>query len=228
MVESLQEYIRTWLAAKRHRSLKQLAEECGLNYGTLRNMADGKAVPNGETILRVLLATTSVETMHGFVQEYLPHLSPYTKALTDYGTRIVRPFTITRKHCEVLLEISFGEVSLDSLRFKFGPSAPLAVEDLLSADIIATDGAHYKTVAAETFVPSQALAVELTRVMLDNLNINQPRNMILSHSAGVSLEAARQVFQILEKAQNDALHVLKNPDNKGENRVAVSLAMTMY
>ena len=228
MVEILQEYIRTWLSAKRHRSLKQLSEECGLNYGTVRNMADGKAMPNGETILRVLLATTSVENMHGFVQEYLPHLSPYTKALTDYGTRLVRPFTVTRKHCEILLEISFGEVTLERLSDKFGPSTPMAVEDLLSAEIIVFDGYRYKTAAHEIFVPSQSLAVELARVMLDNLNINQPRNMILSHSAGVNLDAARKVFQILEKAQNDALEVLKNPSNKGGNRVAVSLAMTKY
>lgn len=228
MVETLQDYIKNWLSAKRHRSLKQLAEECGLNYGTVRNMADGKAIPNGETILRVLLATTTLENMHAFIQEHLPHLSPYTKALTQFDTHISKTFTVTRKHSEVLMEISFGPVSLAQLTEKFGPSVPFVVEDLASAEIIALQNGHYKTAASQVFVPSQALALEMSRVVLDNLNINLRGNMILAQSAGLNIEAARKVFQILEQAQADVLNVLKDPGNSGENRVALSLAMTLY
>ncbi len=228
MVEILQEYIKNWLSAKRHRSLKQLAEECGLNYGTVRNMADGKAVPNGETILRVLLATTNVEEMHAFVQEHLPHLTPYTKALTDYGTRITRPFVMTRRHCEVLLEVAFCPSSEEKLREKFGPSIPNVLEELTSAEIIFLERGAYRITSRQAYVPSQQMAVELSRVVLDNVDINLRGNLILAQGAGLSIEATREIYTIMEKAQNEALKVLKDPTNQGENRVAISLAMTLF
>lgn len=227
MVEILQEYIRIWLQAKKHRSLKQLAEGCGLNYGTIRNMADGKAVPNGETILRVLLAVTTVDNIHAFVQEHLPHLTPYTKALTDYGTRVAQPISFTRKHSEVLMEISFGPATLESLTAKYGPSAPGAVEDLVQAEIVNLIEDRYHIQGKTVFVPSQQLALEHSRIVLDNMNINLKGNMILGHSAGLSIEAVREVYSIMDKARDEALRIMNDPKNQGENRTAVSFAMTL-
>lgn len=228
MVETLQEYIKNWLSAKKHRSLKQLAEECGLNYGTVRNMADGKAVPNGETILRVLLATTTVENMHAFIQEHLPHLSPYTKVLTQFNTQITKTFTVTRKHCEVLMEVSFGPTTLARLTDKFGPSVPSVVEELVGAEVIALQKDVYRNSSSQLYIPSQALAIEMSRAVLDNLNTNLRGNMILAQSGGVNLETARKIYKIMEAAQAEVLNVIKDPDNSGEYRIAVALAMTTY
>lgn len=191
-------------------------------------MAEGKGAPNGETILRLLLAIVSVEDMHGFVQKHLPHLTPYTKALTEFGGKIAKPFAVTRKHCEVLLELSFNPCTRERLVDKFGLNAEPAVQDLIAIDLVACADGVCSLTANDIYVASQQFAIELSRLMLDNLDINRKGNMILSHSATLSLEAAREIYRIMEKAQNDALKILKNPENNGNERVAVSLAMTMY
>ncbi len=228
VVEKLQEYIRVWLASKKHRSLKQLSEECGLNYGTVRNMADGKAVPNGETILRVLLVVADVGEVHAFVQDHLPHLTPYTKALTEFGGRIARPMAVTRRHCEILLELSFAPATPERLKTRFGPNAAITLEELNEAELVRWDGQRYQLSSDDLYFASQQFANELARLTLDNLNIDLKGNLILAQGSALSIEAARKVYRLMEATRNELLNIMRDPSNEGDEKVAITLAMTLF
>ncbi|RYZ55211.1 MAG: hypothetical protein EOP07_14680, partial [Proteobacteria bacterium] len=228
MVEAIQHIIRQWLASRKHRSLKQLSEESGLNYGTIRNMADGKAVPNGETILRLLLVTLPLDEMHEFVSRYLPHLSPYTQAIRNHGGKVSHAFAITRKHCAIILEIGFARTSPEQLKAKFGPSTDRCLEELLAEEIILLEDGFYRLPETELFVPTETFAVEMSRLIQDNLDISLKGNLIHAQSAALSIEATRQVYTLMEKTRNELFAILKDPNNSGETRVALSLAMTLF
>jgi hypothetical protein len=228
LVEAIQNIIRQWLAARKHRSLKQLSEESGLNYGTIRNMADGKAMPNGETILRLLLVTLSVDDMHEFVAQHLPHLSPYTNAIRNHGGKVSKSFAINRKHTAIILELSFAESNFDQLAAKFGLSTARILEELLGEDIIAIENGFYRLSEKDLFVPTEQFAVEMSRLINENLDISLKGNLIHTQSAAISNEAARQVYSLMEKTRNEILSILKDPNNSGETRVAMSLTMTLF
>lgn len=228
MVEAIQNIIREWLAGRKHRSLKQLSELSGLNYGTIRNMADGKAMPNGETILRLLLVTLTVDDMHTFVATHLPHLSPYTDAIRKHGARVSGAFAVDRKHASILLDLSFAKASHDQLRAKYGPSSDRCLDELIAEEIIELKDGFYQLTDREIFVPSADFGIELSRLIHDNLDIGLKGNLIHAQSAAVSLDAARQVYTLMEKTRNEILSILKDPNSSGETRVALSLAMTLF
>lgn len=228
MVEAIQHIIREWLAARKHRSLKQLSELSGLNYGTIRNMADGKAMPNGETILRLLLVTLSVDDMHEFVATHLPHLSPYTHAIRNHGGKVSPSLAINRRHCAIILEISFAKATADQLKAKFGPSTERVLEELTAEEIILLEDGFYRLPDRDLFVPTEQFGVEISRLIHDNLDIALKGNLIHAQSASLSIEAARQVYTLMEKTRNELFSILKDPNSSGETRVALSLAMTLF
>ena len=227
MIEALQTSIARWLQSRKHRSLKQLSEETGLAYGTVRNIAELKAVPNGETVLRILMVTEPLAAVHEFFQEYLPHLTPYTKALSNFDSKVMKPFAVTRKHCEVLLELTFSACTLEQLVLKFGPNVDAVLDDLLQYEAVKLEGSRYVMATNSLHFASQHMATELSRVVIDSVNINRKGNMILVQGAALTLESTRELYRIIENAQNEIIRVMNEPNNQGDQRVAVSLAMTI-
>lgn len=108
LVDRLQAVIHGWISARKSRTLKQLSEETQLNYGTIKNISDGKGEPNGETVLRLLLPILPIAEVHEIISSYFPHIAPYSKTLCEMSLTVSTVSDLTPKHNRAIFELSFG------------------------------------------------------------------------------------------------------------------------
>lgn len=224
---TLKEIVLRWLEEKKHRSQKLLSDETGVNYGTIRNVIEGKAV-NGETALRILLPILPIENVHEFIVANYPDMTPFTKTLVEARLQVLTPKTLSYKHNLAALELAFGAIDIHELKLKIGSNADEIIQDLIDADIAMRADDQIRQRFKDVWYSDPDLNTKRVELFLQNLNSTAPGNRIFQAAKGLNREGASKLYTLLEKSQIEVQEVLNNPKFAGELKVATASIMTTF
>lgn len=225
--DRLQNVIASWIAARKGRTLKQLSEETQLNYGTIKNIADAKGDPNGETVLRLLLPILPISEVHEIVAEHFPHMAPYSRALTEMSVAVSTVADLTPKHNRAILELSFAPQDEKSLAILLGSGFAQIIDDLVDAEICRRSRGLVELTSRNLHFPRQQYAHDVASFLLSQVNISEPGNKLVVRAKSLNEEGLRQAYEILMKAEADLQSLLADPNLHGERKIGAALLMTI-
>lgn len=225
--DRLKTVITGWVESRRGRTLKQLSEETQLNYGTIKNIADGKSDPNGETVLRLLLPILPISEVHLIVSEYFPHMAPYSKTMNELAVLVSTVADLTIKHNRAILELSFGPTEEGHLATILGDGALAIIDDLVEAEICKRNGSRVELTSKEIHFPKQRYAHDVLEIFLANLNISVPGNKLSVRSQTLSAEGVRKAYAAIQKAEEELAAIYADLNLRGDMKFGSALLTTI-
>ncbi len=227
LIDRLQAVIASWIGARKGRTLKQLSEETELNYGTVKNIADGKTEPNGETVLRLLLPILPISEVHEIIGENFPHMSPYSKALNDLSMVVSTAPDLTAKHNRAILELSFGSVTESAFVVLLGSDWNNVIDDLVNSEICKRNAGQVELTNKDIHFPKQKYAHDVLNIFLANLNISVPGNKLAVRSKSLNAEGVRKAYAAIAKAEAELEQIFADQKLHGEIKFGSSLLTTI-
>jgi hypothetical protein len=227
LVDRLQAVVHGWTSARRGRTLKQLSEETQLNYGTVKNISDGKSEPNGETVLRLLLPILPIHEVHEIIAAYFPHMAPYSKALSEMSVMVSTVSDLTPKHNRAILELSFGPLDESTLAILLGTGWQTIINDLTEAEICrkTSDGVVLR--GGSIHFPRQQYAHDVLSHFLSHVNISVPGNKLVVHSKAMNEEGLRRAYEVIMKAEAELQSLMADPALRGDRKFGSALLTTI-
>ncbi len=227
LVDRLQSVIVAWIGARKGRTLKQLSEETQLNYGTIKNIADAKGEPNGETVLRLLLPILPIAEVHEIVSQHFSHMAPYTKSLSELSLTVSTASSLTPKHNRAILELSFGARDLDALAMILGTGADRIIDELEEAEICRRSGSTVELTNINIHFPKQQYAHDVLNILLNHVNIAVPGNKLSVRAQALSDEGVRRAYEVMMKAEAELQAIIADRTLQGEHKFGCALLTTI-
>ena len=221
--------IKLW-KAENGRSLNLLSDKAEVGYSTVRAIADGKSDPNGETALRILLYIyrDDIPSVHRFVVEHYPELTRYTKSLCEMGAKGFDFGDLTNTGIRIFLEIICSSEGLSEKRAEEigGSGSTRQLEKLLEHGVIQKRDTVLFGASEAVYILSSALQKKIGLFAIDNIDKAQSANYLKVIFNGVTIEASREVYQIIDEASERIAAVLMKPENRGNEKIITTLGMT--
>lgn len=227
LVDRLQSVIVTWMSARKGRTLRQLSEETQLNYGTIKNIADAKCEPNGETVLRLLLPILAIDEVHTIVANYFPHMAPYAKSLCELKTVVSNIPDLTPKHNRAIFELSFGSLEEETVALILGAGAKGIIDDLVEAEICLRSRGTVMLANPNMHFPKQQYANDIVTHLLAQVNIMVPGNKLAVQTKSLNDEGIQKAYDILLKAEHEMQSLLADPAYQGHHKFGAVLLTTI-
>ena len=227
LVDRLQSVIVTWMGGRKGRTLRQLSEETQLNYGTIKNIADAKCEPNGETVLRLLLPILSIDEVHAIVANYFPHMAPYAKSLCELKTVVSNIPDLTPKHNRAIFELSFGSMEEAKVELILGRGAQNIINDLIEAEICLRSRGSVMLTNPNMHFPKQQYANDVVTHLLAQVNISVPGNKLAVRTKSLSDEGIQKAYDIFLKAEHEIQNLLADPAYHGHHKFGAALLTTI-